>query len=309
MSGRELRAVRILAGMGLLTLAWAMAVNAHADGLQVEVFKGGFATVNSFIFSNGKSLVVMDVQRKSHEARKLADIVRSKHLPLTHILISHGHTDHFTGMDVFHREFPEAKIVVASEDIKRDVKNYAIYMDSGGETGAEPALEPALKPKSAQNPNGFDYENTIHVLPCNTLTLDGGGTLEITADYEPTEAPHMATVYSPDLNALFLSDLGYNKVHLWMGDDISRERIANWREALGRIKSRYESLGPKVYPGHGDPADMTLFDTIIGYIDDYTRIISEAKSRDEAMAKMKALYPDYMEANFFLKYSVENHVK
>jgi glyoxylase-like metal-dependent hydrolase (beta-lactamase superfamily II) len=277
--------------------------------MQVEVFKGDFATVNSFIFSNGQSLVVMDVQRTTSEAKKLADIVKSKGLPLTHVLISHGHTDHFTGMDWFHKEFPSAQIVVASEEIKRDIKNYAIYMDTGGETGAEPALEPGLRSKSPANPRGFDYENNIHVLPRHTLTMDGGGTLEITTDYEPAEAPHMATVYSKDLNALFLSDFGYNKVHLWMGDDITDRRIANWRENLQRIKARYAGRNPTIYPGHGDPGDMTLIDTLIRYIDDFTRVTSEAKSRQEAMTKMMALYPDYKQADFFLKYSVENHVK
>ena len=296
-------------GIGFFAFGCGTAPHEKAADLKVDVFKGGFATVNSFIFSNGRSLIVMDVQRKTYEARRLADIIRSKHLPLTHILISHGHTDHFTGMDLFHKEFPEAKIVVASEDIKRDIKSYAIYMDTGGATGAEPALEPALRPKSAENPGGFDYENIIQVLPSNTLTLDGGGTLEITTGYRPTEAPHMATVYSRDLNALFLSDLGYNKVHLWMGDDITRQRIANWREELARIKSRYAALNPEVYPGHGDPADMQLFDTLIQYIDDYTRITLEAGTRAEAMEKMIALYPDYAQADFFLKYSVENHVK
>ena len=64
----------------------------------------------------------MDVQRKSFEAQKLAEIIKAKHLPLTHMLISHGHTDHFTGMDWFHKEFPEATIVVANEAIKRDIK-------------------------------------------------------------------------------------------------------------------------------------------------------------------------------------------
>ena len=299
----------VLMCMSLFVFGCGTSSNDEAQILDVDVFKGGFATVNSFVFSNGESLVVMDVQRKTYEAEKLVDLIKAKNLPLTHILITHGHTDHFTGMPLFHKEFPEAKIVVANEDIKRDIKAYAMYMNTGGETDAEPALEPPLRPRTAENPDGFDYENTIHVLSDNTLTLDGGGTLELTTDYKPAEADHIATVYSKDLNALFLSDLGYSKVHQWMGDDISRQDIANWREELGNIKSRYADLNPTVYPGHGDVTDMSLFDTMIQYIDDYTRITLEATSREEAMEKMIALYPDYGEADFFLKYSVENHVK
>jgi glyoxylase-like metal-dependent hydrolase (beta-lactamase superfamily II) len=293
----------------IMMLARASAYGADSHELNVDIYKGGFATVNSFVFSNGQSLIVMDVQRKTFEAKRLAEFVKSKNLPLKYVLISHGHTDHFTGMDWFHKEFPEATIVVANEAIKRDIKAYAIYMDSGGETGAEPALEPALKPKSPENPDGFDYENTIHVLPDNTLTLDGGGTLELTTDYLAAEAPHMTTVYSKDLNALFLSDFGYNKVHLWLGDDINRKRIATWKAELIGIKARYLARNPTVYPGHGDPTDMTLFDTMVKYIDDFLRVTAEAKTRAEAMRKMQALYPDYQQADFFLKYSVENHVK
>ncbi|MBI1732341.1 MAG: MBL fold metallo-hydrolase [Gammaproteobacteria bacterium] len=281
----------------------------NAGSLEVEVFKGQFATVNSFIVSNGTSLVVIDVLRKTDDARKLVEAIRARKLPLTHVLITHGHTDHFTGMPLFRDEFPDAKIVVASEDIRRDIKVYAIYMDSGGETSAEPALEPALRPKAAGNPGGFDYENTIQVLPGNTLNLEGGGTLELATDYLPAEAHYTTTVYSRDLNALFLSDLGYNKVHHWQGDDISRENIANWRAELIRLKARYAAANPTVYPGHGDIAGMELFDEMVQYIDNYTRITSVAKTRQEAMEKMIELYPDHAEADFFLKYSVENHVR
>jgi len=282
---------------------------ASATQLHVEVYEGEFASVNSFIVSNGKSLVVMDVQRKRSEARKLADLLKSKNLPLTHIIISHGHTDHFTGMALFHEEFPHAKIVVAREEIRRDIKEYAIYMDSGGATGAEPALDPALRPRSAENPTGFDYEHTIQVLPESRLKLDGGGTLELTSTYPPTEAKHMTTVYSKELNALFVSDLGYNHVHAWMGDDISRQRIATWRAQLVKLKASYSPLNPKVYPGHGEPTDISLFDRMIRYIDDFLRVTSHARSREEAMQEMETLYPGYGEADFFLKYSIENHVK
>ena len=280
-----------------------------AGALEVDMHRGGFATVNSFIFSNGKTQIVMDVQRKSHEADRLIERVRAKNLPLTHILITHGHTDHFTGMARFREAFPEARIVVATEEIKRAIKAYAVYMDSGGETGAEPALEPALKPKTPQNPGGFDYENRIEVLPSKTLTLDGGGTLELTTDYLPAEADYMTTVYSPELNAIFLSDFGYNRVHLWLGDDISRRDIANWKTELGRIKREYTVRNPAVYPGHGEVTDMSMFDVVMRYLDDYTRITLAAKTRSEAMAQMIALYPGWGEADFFLKYSLENHVK
>ena len=289
-----------------------LSINAFAgdagNKLKVEMFRGGFATVNSFIFSNGKSIIVMDVQRKTYEAEKLVKRIREYNLPVTHILITHGHTDHFTGMPLFRDEFPEAKIVVANEDIRKDIKAYAIYMDGFGAIAAEPVLEPPLRPKSPDNPNGFDYENTIHLLNSNTLVLDGGGALELATDYKPTEADHMTTVYSPELNAIFLSDLGYNRIHHWQGDDISWQDIANWREELLRIKSEYAGRNPTVYPGHGEPGDINIIDTMVRYIDDYTRIVQAAKSRDEAMEKMIALYPDYGEANFFLKYSIYNHI-
>jgi glyoxylase-like metal-dependent hydrolase (beta-lactamase superfamily II) len=301
----------------LRTFSWILLASVVLSGntfgadtrLRVDVFQGGFATVNSYIFSNGTSIIVMDVQRKSEEARKLVEQIRAMQLPLTHVLITHGHTDHFTGMPVFRAAFPDAEIVVANEDIKRDIKAYAIYMNSGGETGAEPALEPALRPRTDENREGFDYEKNIHVLPDSTLVLQGGGTLELTTDYLPTEADHIATVYSPELNALFLSDLGYNKVHLWLGDDISRQDIANWRQELIRLKAEYADRNPKVYPGHGDPTDMSIFDEMVRYIDDFSRVTSSAGSPQEAQAQMVALYPDYAEADFFLKYSVENHVR
>jgi|TARA_B110000503_G_scaffold54782_1_gene87987 glyoxylase-like metal-dependent hydrolase (beta-lactamase superfamily II) len=304
-----LRLLMVLICLDLFVYCGAAFASESTNHLQVEMFEGNFATVNSFIFSDGESIIVMDVQRKTYEAEKLVALIKSKKLPVNYILITHGHTDHFTGMPLFRDEFPDAKIVVANEAIRKDIKTYAIYMNGFGATAAEPPLEPPLRPKNASNPEGFDYESTIEILPSNALSFESGYTLELTTDYKQAEAPNMTTVYSPDLNSLFLSDFGYNKVHHWQGDDISWQDIANWREELLRIKREYTDRNPVVYPGHGDVTDMGVFDQMVQYIDDYTRIVKFADTRQEAMIKMVAIYPDYGEADFFLKYSIENHVK
>jgi glyoxylase-like metal-dependent hydrolase (beta-lactamase superfamily II) len=276
-----------------------------SNAIKVDIFEGETATVNSYIFSNSKSLVVMDVQRSTAEAKKLAKVIKSKNLPLTHILITHGHPDHYTGMSWLSKKFPKAKIVVANEAIKKDILGFSSWMESVGWLEAEPLL----KPKSNKNPNGFDYVNNIHALNTDTLVMSGGGKLKLNTHYSPAEAEHLTTVYVDDLNALFTSDFGYHKVHLWMGQGVSEEHVANWRAQLNGFKSKYSASNPKVYPGHGMPADITLFDILVTYIDDFNHITSTSKSKDEAMRKMKALYPDYKEADFLLKYSVDNHMK
>lgn len=304
-------AIRICRAAIALTLAGytgaALAGSAQPP-IIVTVHKGGFATVNSFILSNGRSLTVIDVQRKGDEARRLADRIRSMALPLTQVFITHGHTDHFTGMYVFRDQFPRARILVADAAIRDDVKAYAIYMDQGGATEAETPLERPLRPRSAAFPEGFDYEATIGLLPRPVLKLAGGGECDVITRYPATEAPHMATLYCKSINALFLADLGYNKVHLWMGDDITLERVAAWRAELVKIRDLYGPLKPIVYPGHGDPGDIGMVDAQIRYMDDYLRIVTSTRDRGTAAAQIIALYPDYKEADFFLKYSLLNHI-
>jgi glyoxylase-like metal-dependent hydrolase (beta-lactamase superfamily II) len=280
-------------------------VSNASNTITLDIFEGETATVNSYIFSNGKSLIVMDVQRSTAEAKKLAKVIKQKQLPLSHILISHGHPDHYTGMSWLSKQFPKAKIVVANEAIKKDILGFSTWMESVGWLDAEPLL----KPKSDKNPNGFDYLNKIHALNSDTLTMSGGGELMLNTNYSPAEAEHLTTVYVKDLNGLFTADFGYHKVHLWMGQGVSSEHVSNWRAQLQALKSEYKKLNPKVYPGHGKPADLGLFDTLTQYIDDFNRITSTAKSKEEAMKKMEALYPDYKEAGFLLKYSVDNHMK
>lgn len=293
---------------GLLLITGSLVGCSHEQSTQrpitVDIFSGEVATVNSYIFSNGQSMVVMDVQRATSEAKKLAKVLQAKNLPLTRILVSHGHPDHYIGMDWLKKTFPDAQIVVASEGIKRDIIGFSTWMESVGWLDAEPNL----KPKSKINPDGFDYEKNIQVLDSDTLALTGGGELSLKVHNKPAEADHLTSVYLADSNSLFTGDYGYNQVHLWMGQGVTDKHIQNWRRELVEFQKSYTDLKPMVHPGHGKPTDVGLFAEMIEYIDDFNRVVASATSRQEAFDEMTQLYPTYAEADFLLKNSVDFHV-
>lgn len=274
------------------------------NNLAVDVFKGKEASVNSYIFSNGQSLMIMDVLRSTENAKELVEFIKAKGLPPTHILITHGHPDHYIGMDYLKKVFPDIKIMVSNAETKEDIIGFSTWMESVGWLDGEPNL----KPKSDKNPEGFDYEHQIHVLDQKTFTLEGGGTLELKNDYNAAEAEHLTTVYSKDLNALFTSDFCYNGVHLWLGQGVDNKHIANWKAELNRFKQKYTDPNLTVYPGHGNSSNSELFNTVLKYLEDFEKTIENSTTREEASDKMKALYPDWKQADFLLTHSIDYHI-
>lgn len=274
------------------------------NNLSVDVFKGEEASVNSYIFSNNTSMIVMDVLRSTDNAKQLAQVLKEKALPLTHILITHGHPDHYIGMDYLKSQFPAVKIVVPTKEIKQDIIGFSTWMESVGWLDGEPNL----KPKSEKNPTGFDYENEIEVLDSMLFTLEGGGTLELQSDYNSAEAEHLTTVFSKELNALFTADFCYNGVHLWLGQGVDAAHIASWEAQLNQFKQQYQGTDITVYPGHGSSSDTSLFDTVLNYIADFKDTIAEANTAEEAMSRMQALYPTWEQADFLLAFSVDYHL-
>jgi glyoxylase-like metal-dependent hydrolase (beta-lactamase superfamily II) len=268
------------------------------NGITLDPYHGIEASVNAYIFSDSQSIILVDCLRNSEEAKALAEVIKKHDKPLSHILITHGHPDHYLGMNVMRQEFPDAKIVVTKEEIKNDIISFSNWMESVGWL----EKEPAMKPKTNKNETGFDYENTIEVLNAKALQLADGAILELNSDYAGAECEHLTTIYSKELNAFFTGDFCYNKVHMWLAVD--KENIAYWKSQLDQFKQGLADTKPTLYPGHGMAADISLFDEVKKYIEDFEETIEKSTTRAEAMDTMQRLYPNHQQADFLLFNSV-----
>jgi glyoxylase-like metal-dependent hydrolase (beta-lactamase superfamily II) len=266
-------------------------------------FAGRAASVNSWIVANATHVLAIDALRSESEAADLAEAIRATGKTFWGVLVTHGHADHYIGLRTLKERFPEARLVVSSQAVKDDIIGFSMWMESVGWLDQIPRM----KPKSAATPGGFDYAGAIEVLDGPVLELPGGGLLEIRSDYPAIEAAHMTTVYLPEANVLFTSDIVYNGVHAWAGPGVARENIENWRGVIAELKARYAHSGLTLYPGHGAPGGVELFDIIRSYLDDFLAAADAAKSNAAMTGRLISLYPAHEQADFLLAYSVQFH--
>jgi glyoxylase-like metal-dependent hydrolase (beta-lactamase superfamily II) len=274
-----------------------------SDDLQIVRFAGREASVNAYIVHNGTHAIVVDCLRNREEASELAQKIRSSGLALEAIFVTHGHPDHYIGSRTLKEAFPQARILVASESVKSDIVGFSTWMASVGWL----EQQPQMRPKSPAHPDGFDYHSQVEVLSEDRLQLEGGGVLVVRSDYPATECGHMSTLFAPARNTLLTGDLAYHGVHAWAGQGVEREHIANWVRALGDLKARYSDPTTVVLPGHGAPADPTLFDSMRVYLDDFLSAVDGELTDAAATARMTRLYPGFEQVGFLLAQSVSFH--
>jgi glyoxylase-like metal-dependent hydrolase (beta-lactamase superfamily II) len=271
--------------------------------IEIRAFAGREASVNAYVVQNETHAVVVDSLRNREEAAELAVLLRESGRQLQAVFVTHGHPDHYIGSRTLQEAFPKARILVASEAIKADTVGFSTWMESVGWLDKQPQM----KPRSSRNPDGFDYERRIEVLETPRLELEGGGVLEIQADYPATESAHMTTLFVRELNSLFTSDLCYRGVHAWAGQGVLRDHISNWVRVLGDLKARYAHTGLIVYPGHGEASDSSIFDQMRVYLDDFTSAVDGESTNSSALDRMKRIYPRHAQADFLLAHSVTFH--
>jgi glyoxylase-like metal-dependent hydrolase (beta-lactamase superfamily II) len=267
-------------------LAATLIQSASAAELTVTTHAASAAgfMVNSHLIAGERDAILVDAQFIRSEAAKAIQMVKESGKNLKCILVTHGHPDHFFWLEDFQRAFPDARIVAAG-DVIPDIEFYgpkAIAM-----------WKPVFKDEI---PDSF-----VTPKPVNSTSLFLDGQEIQLLSLRDGESAHATVVWIPGSRALIAGDLAYNKVHLWLREN----RPEGWLAILDRL----EKLKPAtVYPGHGPVGGPEMLAADREYIQAFIAATAAPATRDEAMAKLNAAYPDYA-LPVIVEYSVGGRIK
>jgi glyoxylase-like metal-dependent hydrolase (beta-lactamase superfamily II) len=229
------------------------------------------------LISGERDAVLIDAALTPADASRIAEWIRATGKNLTTIYITHGHGDHFFGLNTILGAFPAAKAVTTA----------AVILDAQQQLSPDlmqfwNTILPGQIPELPAVPDALDGD---------IIDLEGHELRTITVGQSDT-APS-TIVHIPGLDAVIAGDVAYNGIHQWLADTDHDKRM-QWIISIERV----EALRPAiVVAGHKRP-DARDDDpaAILGgtktYIRDFDQLLCGSHSAQELVDSMMVLHGD-----------------
>jgi glyoxylase-like metal-dependent hydrolase (beta-lactamase superfamily II) len=229
------------------------------------------------LISGEHDAVLVDAARTDEDGAQVADWIRTSGKNLATIYITHGHGDHFFGLNKILEAFPEAKAVTTPAVI--------------------PAAQSQLGPELMQFWNAVfpgqipEHPIVPDALDTDVIDLEGNELRIITVGQSDTSPSTI--VHIPSLDAVVAGDVAYNGIHQWLAQTDHQQRL-QWIASVEQI----EALEPRiVVAGHkrpdardDDPA--AILGATKTYIRDFDQSVTESRTAQELVDKMTVLHGD-----------------
>ena len=229
------------------------------------------------LISGERDAVLIDAMLTPEDAGRVVDWIRATGKNLTTIYITHGHGDHFFGLNTILAAFPDARAVTAAAvvpDARRQLSPELM--------GFWNAVFPGQIPERPILPDALDGD---------VLDLEGQQLPIITvgqSDTYPSTILHI-----PSLAAVIAGDVAYNGIHQWLAQTDHEKRL-QWIASVDQI----EALEPRIVvashkrPDARDDDPATILGDTKTYIRDFDQSLAESRSAQELVDKMMVLHGD-----------------
>jgi glyoxylase-like metal-dependent hydrolase (beta-lactamase superfamily II) len=262
-------------------------MNASPSELRLQVFVSPthpigndgltFSPTTSTIIYGEREAVLVDAQFIKNDIHELGNAIEKLDKTLTTIFITHGHVDHYFGIDLLAERFPGVRVVatpkVVDDIVARGKQDLATFSTWFGDNLAVPASIP-------------------EPLDDDQLVIEGHRLQVI--DVEQADISPSSAVYVPQLDAVVAGDLAYNGIHqmLALTGPAEWERWAASVENIAALRPRTVVAGHKKPDASDDDGEAILASTK-DYILDFARIAETAASPEEVITAMQNRYPDH----------------
>ena len=237
----------------------------------------GFDPMTSTLIFGDYDAVLVDAMTTVAEAEALAAWIALHNRNLETIYITHAHFDHFFGLSILLRRFPDARAIATPKTVN--------------------AMQMSFSPTVERLARGlFPLQVATKLVPPepyerDTFTLEGQEFRIL--DQGRTDGPNTTSLHVPSIDLVVAGDVVYNQCHMYVGDTTPESR-KNWVAVLDRLAALNPAM---VVAGHkkpGAPDSPSAIQDTKRYLLDYDRLKQTTLSDEELFNQMTELYPNWV---------------
>ncbi len=226
------------------------------------------ASTATHIIESDDGLIVIDTQMLRDYARQFRAYADGLGKPITHVIVSHAHPDHYFGLEFF-EDRPTYALPATRKQVQQRHR-FHLRMHREGEHECDAVTD--------------RVRFVANDLPTGAQTFAGVSlVIEHQKDAEDND---QAVVRVPAAKTLILQDLMATDAHGFTGGGMLDAWIEQLRAYAGQTE--YEH----VLAGHGSPTDLAGITAMIDYLQRSQDILDTATTRTAFVEAMHSTFPE-----------------